>query len=148
MKTVFENTRHPKRIKGASAIAIVVGIAFFVLCLVFWQDVMDLSWVFPICWSLFYFGFVYREYKLRCYEIDDEADTLTDSQQKKYPLKLSELATLTYKESKKGRFRSLIVHNSGTGFIDIRTSRENADGIVARIREINPAVEVIHANYL
>ena len=148
MKTVYANTRHPKRIKWVTMISIVIGIAFFVLCLVFWQDVMDLSWVFPICWSLFYFGFVFREYKLRTYEIDDEADTLTDNQQKKYPLKLSELATLTYKENRKGRFRSLIAHDSGIGFIDIRTSRENADGIVARIREINPAVEVKHANYL
>ena len=148
MKTVFANTEHPKRVKWLTAVVCVAGLALFVAFLVFWQDVVDLSWVFPVCWSLFYFGFLFREYKLRSYVIDDEADTLTDSQQKKYPLKLSELATLTYKENKKGKFRSLIVHDSGIGFIDVRTSRDNADRMVARIREINPAVEVRHANYL
>lgn len=148
MKTVYANTRHPKRIKWATAGAVAAALIFFVCSLVFWQDVVDISWLFPVCWALFYFGFVYGEYKLCSYEIDDEADTLTDSRQKKYPLKLSNLATATYKESKKGRFRSLVVHDTGIGFMDIRTSRENADRMVERILEINPSVEVRHANYL
>lgn len=148
MKTVITNTEHPKRIKWITTTCCVVGVTLFVLFLVLWQDVLDLSFLFPVCWSLFYFGFLYGEYKLCTYIIDDEADTLTDSRQKKYPLKLSELTTATYKENKKGKFRSLVIHDSGVGFMDIRTSRENADRIVARIREINPAIEVKHANYL
>lgn len=148
MKTVIVNTEHPKRIKWITTTCCVVGVALFVLFLVLWQDVLDLSFLFPVYWSLFYFGFLYGEYKLCTYIIDDEADTLTDSRQKKYPLKLSELTTATYKENKKGKFRSLVIHDSGVGFMDIRTSRENADRIVARIREINPAIEVKHANYL
>ena len=148
VKTIYANTRHPKAIKWATTLAIVAGVAFFVLDLVFWQDTIDLGFAFPVCWSLFYFGIMFREYKLCTYEIDDEADTLTDSRQKKYPLHLSKLTTLTYKESKKGRFRSLFIHDSGTGFMDIRTSKANADSMVARILEINPSVEVKHAHYI
>jgi hypothetical protein len=32
--------------------------------------------------------------------------------------------------------------------MDIRTSKANADSMVARILEITPSVEVRHANYL
>ena len=148
MKTVYANTWNPKAVKWGTTVIFIVSGALFVGGLLFRQDRWDLSWLFPFCWSFFYFGFLFREYKLCTYEIDDEADTLKDSRQKKYPLKLSQLTTATYKESKKGRFRSLFLHDCGTGFMDIRTSRENADKIVARIREINPGIEVKHANYL
>ena len=32
--------------------------------------------------------------------------------------------------------------------MDIRTSKEKADQIVAQLRDINPAIEVKHVNYL
>ena len=80
--------------------------------------------------------------------VDEEADTITDSRQKKYPLKISQIKTATYKESKKGRFRSLFLHDTGVGFMDIRTSRDNAERMVAQILKVNPTVEVTTANYL
>lgn len=85
---------------------------------------------------------------MRVYEVNEDEDTITDYKNKKYPLHISNLTTATYKESKKGRFRSLFLHDAGTGFMDIRTSKEKADQIVAQLLNANPAIEVKHANYL
>lgn len=87
-------------------------------------------------------------YFLLKYTIDEEADTITFSEQKKYPMKISNLTTITYKESKKGKFRSLLIHDSGVGFMDIRTSKVNADRITAQLTKANPAIVVNHVNYI
>ena len=40
------------------------------------------------------------------------------------------------------------LYGAGTGFMDIRTSKEKADKIVAQLLNANPTIEVKHANYL
>ena len=50
--------------------------------------------------------------------------------------------------SKKGKFRSLLLHDSGVGFMDIRISKIKADQIVAQLLNANPNIEVKHVNYL
>lgn len=82
------------------------------------------------------------------YTIDEEAGTITFSQQKKYPMKISDITTITYKESKKGKFRSLLIHDSGVRFMVVNTSKENADLIVAQLTKANPSIVVKHANYI
>jgi len=149
MKTVYSNTSHPKFIKWSSIVAAVIGLTGIGLYLfqAIKNDIL-LSILYISSFSLVYAAVLYGEYKLLTLTIDEEADTITDSRLKKYPLKISQIKTATYKESRKGKFRSLFLHDTGVGFMDIRTSRENADRIVAQIRKVNPAVEVVTANYL
>ena len=144
MKTVYANTRHPKLIKWSS---IVIGIAGIV-CLILYFVLDGEYYLFSAFYSLAYFAIFYSLYKLSTYTFDDEADTITFSQQKKYPLRLSDITKVVYKENKKGRFRMLFIHDSGVGFMEIRTSKDNADRMVEQILKANPAAQVEHANYL
>ncbi len=97
---------------------------------------------------LLYGAFFYGQYKLLTITIDEGADTIADSRVKKYPIKISELKSADYKESKKGRFRSLFLHDTSNGFIDIRTNRATAEKMVAQILKVNPNVEVRTENFL
>ena len=149
MKTVYSNTSYPKLIKWSSIIAVIVGIICFAIYIaeLSKKDSVQL-FLYITAFLLIYGAMFYGQYKLLTLTIDEEADTITDSRQKKYPLKISQIQSATYKESRKGKFRSLFLHDTGVGFMDILTSRENADKIVAQILKVNPAVEVKHANYL
>ena len=149
MKTVYSNTSHPKLVKWSSIAAVVIGLVCFALYIsqIAKGEGVRL-FLYITAFSLIYGAFFYGQYLLFNLTIDEEADTITDSRQKKYPLKISQIKTATYKESKKGRFRSLFLHDTGVGFMDIQTSKENAERIVAQILKVNPAVEVTHANYL
>ena len=144
MKTVYANTRHPRLIKWSCIAFGILGVACIVLYFVLNGEV----YLFTAAYTVVYMAGMYAVYKLSRYTIDDEADTITFSQQKKYPLRLSDITTITYNESKKGRFRYLLIHDSGVGFMQIRTTKENADKIAALILAANPAAEVKHANYL
>ena len=149
MKTVYSNTTHPKLVKWSSIVAVVFGIVCVLLYL--FQAVGDdrvLLFLYIAGFSLLYGALFYSQYKLLILTIDEEADTITDSRLKKYPLKISQIKTATYKESKKGRFRSLFLHDTGVGFMDIHTSRVTAEKIVAQIRKVNPAIEVKTENFL
>ena len=149
MKTVYSNTSNPKLIKWSSIAAVIVGIVCFAFYLFeISQNDRVLLFLYIAAFTLLYGALFYGQYKLLTLTIDEEADTITDSRQKKYPLKISQIKTATYKESKKGRFRSLFLHDTGVGFMDIRTSKDNADKIVAQILKVNPGVVVEHANYL
>ena len=149
MKTVYSNTSNPKLIKWSSIAAVVVGIICFALYIFeISQNDRVLLFLYIAAFTLLYGALFYGQYKLLTLTIDEEADTITDSRQKKYPLKISQIKTATYKESKKGRFRSLFLHDTGVGFMDIRTSKDNADKIVAQILKVNPGVSVEHVDYL
>lgn len=149
MKTVYSNTSNPKLIKWSSIAAVVIGIICFALYIFeISQNDRVLLFLYIAAFTLLYGALFFGQYKLLTLTIDEEADTITDSRQKKYPLRISQIKTATYKESKKGRFRSLFLHDTGVGFMDIRTSKENADKIVAQILKVNPGVVVEHANYL
>ncbi|MBQ3766714.1 MAG: hypothetical protein II874_08270 [Bacteroidales bacterium] len=149
MKTVYSNTSHPQLIKWSSIVAAVLGIILFVIYLLeLSRNKVILLSLYVASFLLVYGAIFYGQYKLLTLTIDEEADTITDSRQKKYPLKISRIKSATYKESRKGRFRSLFLHDTGVGFMDIRTSRENAEKIVAQIRKVNPNVKVVTENYL
>lgn len=148
MRTTYSNTRHPKLVKYSVIAGVLLAVACFVLYVIFDEE----SWArtfFQIGWFVFFYSSLMGgSYFLLKYTIDEEADTITFSEQKKYQMKISNLTTITYKESRKGKFRSLFIHDSGVGFMDIRTSKENADRIVAQLTKANPSIEVKHANYL
>lgn len=146
MKTVYANSAHPKRVKWTCGIAFILGLGLFILHIILEGDYRYLLYLAGF--SLMYGTLILGQYLLRRYEVDEEQGTITDSQNRKYPLYISLLSTATYKESKKGKFRSLFLHDTGVGFMDIRISRENADKLMAQILRLNPAIEVKHANYL
>lgn len=146
MKTVYANTARPGLVKWSTGIAIALGIGLFILYILSEGDYRVLLYI--ASFSLLYGGMFIGMYKLKGYEVDEEKGTITDYNVKDYPLHICNLTTVTYKESRKGKFRSLFLHDAGTGFMDIRTSKEKADMIVAQILRLNPAVEVKHANYL
>lgn len=149
MKTVYSNTSRPKLVLWSSIVAFVVGFVFILLYLfgAFSNDVL-LAFLYTAGFFLLYGAFFYGQYKLLTITIDEEADTITDSRIKKYPLKISQLKYAAYKESKKGRFRSLFLHDTGTGFMDIRTPRATAEKMVAQILKVNPNVEIRTENFL
>ena len=149
MKTVYANTSRPKLVKWSSVIAFIVGLVFILLYLfqAFDQEILEVI-LYIAGFTLFYGALVYGQYKLLSITIDEEADTITDSRIKKYPLKISQLQYVAYKESKKGRFRSLFLHDTGTGFMDIRTNRATAEKMVAQILKVNPNVEIRTENFL
>ena len=149
MKTVYSNTSRPQFVKWSSVVALVLGFLFFFIYLfrIVGNDTVEL-FLYIASFSLIYGALFYGQYKLLTITVDEEADTITDSRQKKYPLRLSQIKTATFKESRKGRFRSLFLHDTGVGFMDIRTSRETAERMVAQIQKVNPAVEVNTANYI
>lgn len=149
MKTVYSNTSRPKFVKWSSVVALVLGFLFFFIYLfrIVGNDTVEL-FLYIASFSLIYGALFYGQYKLLTITVDEEADTITDSRLKKYPLRLSQIKTATFKESRKGRFRSLFLHDTGVGFMDIRTSRETAERMVAQILKVNPAVEVNTANYI
>ncbi len=144
MKTVYSNTRHPKLVKWSCYVIGAAGI----VCLILYCILKGEYYLFSAFYSLAYFALFYGLYKLSTYTIDEEADTITFSQQKKYPLHLSGITKITYYETKKGKFRYLFLHDAGNGFMEIRTSKENADKIAAQILAVSPAAAVKHVNYI
>ena len=146
MKTVYANTAHPKLVKWSCVAAFLVGLVSVILYITMEGDGKYLLYLAGF--SLIYAAMFTAQYYLRGYEIDPENDTVTDLQNKKYPLHISDLTTATYKENKKGKYRSLFLHDAGVGFMDIRTSKEKADQMVAQLQKANPAIEVKHINYL
>ena len=149
MKTVYANSSRPGLVKWSSIVAFAVGLVCILLYLfeAFSNDGI-LAFLYTAGFFLLYGAFFYGQYKLLSITVDEEADTITDSRVKKYPLKISELKYAAYKESKKGRFRSLFLHDTGNGFMDIRTNRATAEKMVAQILKANPNVEIRTENFL
>lgn len=146
MATVYSNTQHPKLIKWSSVLAIITG----VICFILYAEMDDgPRFIFHLASFLFIYGVMFMTpYFLRKYTVDEEADTVIDSLNKKYPIKISQLKTISYKENKKGKFRSLMLRDNGIRFMDIRTSKKNADRITAQLLKANPTIEVKHVNHL
>ena len=144
MKTVYSNTDHPKRVKWICIGLGVIGVVSLILYIILSRE----AYVFSLFSNLVLWVWLYGSHKLSTYTFDDEADTIVYSQQKSYPLHLSGITTITYNENRKGKFRYLLIHDAGTGFMQIRTTKANADKMTAQIRAANPSVEIKHANYI
>ena len=144
MKTVYANTKHPDLVKWGCIAVGVLGVVSLVLYIIFSHE----SYLFSLFTNLVLWSWLFAELKLATYTFDEEADTIVDSRQKKYPLHLSGITTVTYNENRKGKFRYLLIHDAGVGFMQIRTSKDNADRMTAQILKANPSAEVKHCNYI
>ena len=126
--------------------SVILAIAFYFTGMLVDNDVWS-----AILISLYIILYALAFYILRLVEfctIDEENGVVFSSENKKHPMRIDSIKTIMYKESKKGRFRSLFIHDNNIGFFNIRTTKKKADEIVARLTAINPAIEVTHANYL
>lgn len=144
MKTVYSNTQRPELVKWGCIAVGVFGVVSLVLYIIFTQE----SYLFSLFVNLVVGAVFFADLKLATITFDEEADTIIDSRQKNYPLRLSGITTVTFNENKKGKFRYLLIHDAGVGFMQIRTSRDNAERMTAQILKANPSAEIKHANYI
>ena len=142
----YNNSKDPKLAAWISAGAILLGFALYFVFMF-----LDDGWLQILAfigYAIMYAAGMIGIYKSAYCRIDEQERTIFTNENKKYPIKVDAISYVMYKESKKGRFRSLFIHDTGVGFITIRTSRSRADMIVTQLLSMNPSIEVRHANYL
>ncbi len=145
-KKTYSNSANPKAMSWLAGGALVLAFGLYILFMSRTSDFWD---VFSICAYIVFYGlgfwFIAKSAWLT---VDEDAGTVFTNATKKYPMPVASIRTITYKESKKGRFRCLFVHDNNVGFFEYRTSRRKADEIVSHLTSLNPDIEVKHANYL
>lgn len=145
-RMVYSNTQRPGLVKALTIAGGVIGIGLIVLYFIIKSS--D-SCLFLIGWWVLYVGLVTCEYKFRKVVVDDEEGVIfTNGQSKNYPIKIAEITYIAFKESKKGKFRALFIHDIGVKFMEIRTSKANADAIADQLLKANPAIEVRHNHFI
>lgn len=142
----YSNSRNPKAMKWIMWSSLIIGFTFYIIAFAsekdFW-NILGMS-LYLIFYCLFFWLIRKSEYCI----LDEEAGVVFTGETKKYPMKIDSIRSITYKESKKGKFRSLFIHDTGVGFFSIRTSRKTADAIVEKLISLNPGITVTHSNYL
>lgn len=138
-KVTYCNTEKPKLVwylaVAGAAIVLIMGTLVAV-------GVIAVLPFFYFSWFLIYVFLMTADYLLRKVTVDDEADTLVTNANKKYPMRISNISYIKYKTNKKGKFKSLFIHDNGVKFLDIRTKKVNADAIVAQLLEDNPSIDL------
>lgn len=156
MKTVYSNAQNPKLMGWLTGIFIVLAIAAYFFYVAGWPSGgasgNGRSSLFQSAMLIFYIVFYaasfYTMYKTSKCVVDDEEGTLTAPENKKRPMKISDIDKITFCVTKKGRLRYLLIHEKGVQFISVRLSRKLSDRMVAHLLEINPAIETATKDYL
>lgn len=153
MPVVYSNIKHPKLVSfafyaslTATLVCQICWLVWFVISLkdltlkefTIWQDLALLLCI------LLYFSFCFISWHFYRVVIDEDNDTIANgcSWNNVESLKISALATITYKKSNKGRFRNLFLHDNGTLFMTVRPSEEHADMIVSQLLKVNTGIVV------
>lgn len=145
-KKTYSNSANPKAMSWAAVGAIILAFGFYIL---FMSKTSDLWDTISICTYIVFYGLGFWFIAKSAYlTVDEDAGTVFTGAMKKYPMPIASIQTITYKETKRGRFRSLFVHDNNVGFFEYRTSLKKADEIVTHLTSLNPAIEIKHANYL
>jgi len=141
MRIVYANARNVRMVKWMIPVCVIIGILLFIL-----HGLLDSGWIgYPLMVLSFfciYSALFFGPYFLRHWTIDEESDNLTASYRTGSPIKISNIATVKYKVSRRGRYQSIFIQDIGAGFMEIKTSRKNADAIVRHIVRLNPEVKV------
>ena len=118
----YSNSRNPKAMKWIMWSSLIIGFTFYIIAFAsekdFW-NILGMS-LYLIFYCLFFWLIRKSEY---C-TLDEKAGVVFTGETKKYPMKIDSIRSITYKESKKGKFRSLFIHDTGVGFFSIRTCRK------------------------
>lgn len=138
-KVIYRNTEKPKLVRGLAIAGVVIVLILGILLAV--GVIAGLSF-FYWCWSVIFVFVMTSDYLLREVTIDDEADSLVTNANKKYPMRISNISYIKYRTNKRGKFKSLFIHDNGVKFQDIRTKKVNADAIVAHLLKDNPSIDL------
>lgn len=146
MKVVYSNTNHWQLARWITVAMSVTSCVIMVWMLVQLFGVGERDTVFDlmqVCLPVLIVGVVFMEQKyLDVLTVDEEAGLIYAHKLKNCPIKISELATVTYKKNMIGRFSALVLHDNGIAFFDFRTSEANADRVVSHLQKLNPSIEV------
>lgn len=146
MKVVYSNTNHWQLARWITVAMSVTSCVIMVWMLVQLFGVGERDTVFDlmqVCLPVLIVGVVFMEQKyLDVLTVDEEAGLVYARKLKNCPIKISELATVTYKKNMIGRFSALVLHDKGIAFFDFRTSEANADRVVSHLQKLNPSIEV------
>lgn len=147
MKHVYSNGSDPKAAGWLAGCFLAVGIASYILYIAFSSDKDDFSLIFELVYMLFWGLSWYFIWKSTKCEIDDEAGTLIVPECKKYPIKIADIDTVTYCQTKRGRLRYITIHEKGTRFANVSLTRRKAEGMVAHLLRLNPSITTKVINY-
>ena len=146
MKVVYSNTNHWQLARWITVAMSVTSCVIMVWMLVQLFGVGERDTVFDlmqVCLPVLIVGVVFMEQKyLDVLTVDEEAGLIYAHKLKNCSIKISELATVTYKKNMIGRFSALVLHDNGIAFFDFRTSEANADRVVSHLQKLNPSIEV------
>lgn len=147
MKHVYSNGSNPKTAIWLAGAFIIVGLASYIMFMVFFGEDEAWSFVFEllyfVLWGLSWF-YIWKSTKC---EIDDEAGTLIVPDSKKYPMAIANIDTVTYCQTKKGRLRYVTIHEKGTRFSNVNLARKKAEAMVEELLRLNPDITIKVTNY-
>lgn len=107
----YSNSRNPKAMKWIMWSSLIIGFTFYIVAFAsekdFW-NILGMS-LYLIFYCLFFWLIRKSEY---C-TLDEEAGVVFTGETKKYPMKIDSIRSITYKESKKGKFRSVHPRHRG-----------------------------------
>ena len=148
-KTTYSNSNNPNLFKWIiNALYVIIIAVTIIFCIrIFvtdWESGLDS--ILVLVNSALAFLILFLTHKLISLTIDEEADLVTLNQIDS--LKISELSSIQFVESKRGRFRFLYIRDNSKQFIKMRTSERQAQAIVEHLTRLNPVIEVKHTNGL
>ena len=145
MKTTYANAKHPDRLAWILGTVTAVGfVAYIAMAGVKnpgWQILrifLYLAAIFAMNW--FIWGTV------KC-TVDDEEGTLFTPENKKQPMKISDIDRITRVINRKGKLKYLNIHEAGVRFVDVRLFPAQADNLISHLVRINPGIKVLEKNY-
>lgn len=148
-KTTYSNSNNPNLFKWIinALYVIIIAVSIFFCVRIFVNDKLsDLDSILILANSVLALLILFLSHKLIRLTIDEEADLVTLNQIDS--LKISEVSSIQFVESKRGRFRFLHIRDNSKRFIKIRTSERQAQAIVEHLTRLNPVIEVKHTNGL
>lgn len=145
MKTTYSNVKNPRRLSRIIMIISIAGLVAHVALqgirgFWFWFRLFaySVSMGLLACLPLL---------TVRC-TVDDQDGTLVTPENKKSPMRISEIDSIIRITNQKGRLRYLNIHEVGVRFVNVRLSPAQAEGLVSHLTALNPRIVVRDRNYL
>ena len=80
--------------------------------------------------------------RLNTCTVDDGKRTVLFSENRKHPVRIDNIESITYCMTKRGRLKYLSIYERGVQYVDVILDREHADHIVEHLRQLNPAIKL------
>lgn len=143
----YSNSRNPKLVLRLTIGVILLCLGLFLIGTAIdsesgWTLAAQIAYTLAMCF------YSWGVWKSQYCIIDDEKRIIFNGDNRKYPIEIDKISHIIMNESKKGKFRFILVHDTGVKFIKVPTRRSNAEKIKSKILELNPSVEVRITHYL